>query len=117
MNEALIADFIEEEVYNAYKQMHLDKAPAPDGYSTLFYQMYWDEVGQSMSEACLEVLNMGASVEAINRTYVALIPKKKNFVKVVDFRLISLCNVINKIITKTMANRLKVVLNQIIFPF
>ena len=51
---------------------------------------------------------------ALNHTHIVLIPKVKNPVKMSDFRPISLCNVIYKIITKMLTNRLKQILPQII---
>lgn len=51
----------------------------------------------------------------INHTFVVLILKKKNLKVVADFHSISLCNVLYKIIFKALANRLKIILPQIIF--
>jgi hypothetical protein len=52
----------------------------------------------------------------INSTNIALIPRKKTHVSVTEFRPISLCNVVYKIIAKVLANRLKMVLPSIISP-
>jgi hypothetical protein len=52
--------------------------------------------------------------KGINATHIALIPKCKNHVSVTDFRLISLCNVLYKIVAKVLANRLKLVLPMVI---
>ena len=66
--------------------------------------------------AVLEFLNTGYMIPDLNRTYIVLIPKIKNSVKVSNYRPISLCNVIYKIIAKVLANRLKQILPQIISP-
>ena len=71
------------------------------------------------TEVCytlLEVLNSGNLPFDLNLTHVALIPKKKNPIFVTDFRPISLCNVLYKLISKVLANRLKKVLPHLIAP-
>ena len=49
---------------------------------------------------------------ALNSTFLALIPKKIAREDLGDFRPISLCNFVYKVITKTIANRLKLELSK-----
>ena len=66
--------------------------------------------------AVLEFLNNGHMLLALNHTHIVLISKINNPVKMSDFRPISLCNIIYKIIAKVLANRLKQILPHIIAP-
>ena len=75
--------------------------------NALFYQNFWHVVDDNVVSAMLEILNNGIMIPNINHTNIVLIPKVKNSEKMLDFRPISLCNVIYKIISKVLANRLK----------
>ncbi|KAK2422548.1 hypothetical protein QL285_033075 [Trifolium repens] len=106
--------FSREEVEEAIYQMHPLKAPGPDGLPALFYQKYWNIVGTEVCKLVLDILNNSTSPKSVNNTFIVLIPKCKNPNSPKDFRPISLCNVIMKIVTKTIANRLKSILPDII---
>ena len=54
------------------------------------------------------------SIFEINRTNIAFVPKIKSPQRMTDFRPISLCNVVYKLISKTLANHLKAILSFII---
>uniref|UniRef100_A0A5B7A5I4 Reverse transcriptase domain-containing protein n=1 Tax=Davidia involucrata TaxID=16924 RepID=A0A5B7A5I4_DAVIN len=83
--------------------------------SSLFFQKFWDVVGLDLTHMVLDFLNKGVgNIAGINKTYIVLIPKIKNSRKVSDFRPISLCNVVYKVISKVLANRLKVILPSLI---
>ena len=114
MNEDLNADFMAEEVWNALKQMHPTKAPGLDGMSPIFFKHYWNIVGPEVVNCVLSSLNSGRMPCCLNETYICHIPKVKSPPKMTDFRPISLCNVVYKLISKVLANRLKRVLDVVI---
>jgi len=117
MNADLAKVFTVEEVNDALKQMHCLKAPGPDGFEACFFQHHWGVVGNSIRYAILDFLNKGNFDPSINSTFIALIPKTSSASSVTDFRPISLCNVLYKIIAKVLANRLKRVLPEVISQF
>ena len=110
MNENLVADFKVEEVRRALNQMHSTKASGPDGMSPIFYQQYWEIVGLEVIKCVLDSLNSSVLPCGINETYICLIPKVKSPPKITEYHPINLCNVIYKLISKVLANRLKNIL-------
>lgn len=61
-----------------------------------------------------EILNIGLMPLVLNETYICLIPKVSCPQKITEFRLISLCNVVYKIVSKVLTNRLKKILLDVI---
>ena len=116
MRQSLSREVSADEIREALFQMGPTKAPGPDGMNALFYQKFWHIVGDNVVHVVLDFLQSGVMVSEINHTNIVLIPKVKSPEKLSDFRPISLCNVIYKIISKVIANRLKQVLPQIISP-
>ena len=107
MNDILTREFTADEIQYALKQMAPTTAPGPDGMSPIFYKTFWNIMGNDVIKTVLDALNSGYVHESLNETFIALIPKVKNPKKVSDFRPISLCNVVYKLISKVMFNRLK----------
>lgn len=64
-----------------------------------------------MGEFYLKILTKGMSLEPLNSTNIMLIPKVSQPMNLTNFKLISLCNVLYKIVSKTIANRLRHVLD------
>lgn len=74
-----------------------------------------DIIGKSASAAVLKALNSSEFPHSINHTFITLVPKiKKTPLKVIDYRPISLNNVVYKLKSKVIANRLTTVLAHII---
>jgi hypothetical protein len=95
-------------------QMRPLKALGSDGFPARYYQRHWGVVKEGVVAATRGFFHDGVMPEGINNTSIVLIPKgnKPNDLK--DFRPISLCGVIYKLISKCIMNRLRGVLNEII---
>ena len=117
MNSQLLSDFSEEEIKAVLFQMHPTKAPGPDGMSALFFQKYWHIVGNDVLTAVLDCLRSGHILKSLNSTNIALIPKVGKAESLSQFRPISLCNVVYKIISKVLANRMKSILSVVISDY
>ena len=115
MNSGLIGNFSKEEVMITLKQMAHLKALGPDGMPPIFFQHYWESIGDDVATAVLSCLNSGKLVSGLNHTFISLIPKVKNPVLVFEFCPIALCNILYKLVLEVLANMLKKVLPHIIF--
>ena len=114
MNTSLDRPFVAEEVQRALHQMAPLTAPGPDGMSPIFYKSFWHIVGKDVTNVVLHALNSGFVPDSLNYTFITLTPKIKDPKKVLDFRLISLCNVVYKLIAKVLVNRLKLILPYVV---
>jgi hypothetical protein len=114
MNANLVAHFEEKEVKTTFFQMFPTKAPGPDGFPAHFFQRNWELCGEEVTNSVLRVLRGEESPEGINKTFIVLIPKVAQPEDLGKFCPISLCNVIYKIASKVLANRLTIILPDII---
>ncbi|KAL9413469.1 hypothetical protein AB3S75_042034 [Citrus x aurantiifolia] len=94
--------------------MHLDKSPGPDNMNLAVYQRFWHIVGEDVILACLQFVKDCSFPVGLNDTSIVLIPKKQKLEILSDMRPIALCNVLYKILSKMLANRMKLVLDLVI---
>ncbi|XP_075633886.1 uncharacterized protein LOC142606415 [Castanea sativa] len=97
MTTMLLRDFNKKEVEIAIKQMKPITAPDPDSMPPLFYQSFWNTVGDDVCSTILDCLQSCKIPREINLTHIALIPKVKSPERISEFRPISLCSVIYKV--------------------
>ena len=107
MNSQLSSEFMAWEDQQAIKQMDLLKALDPNGMSPLFYQHYQNLIGDDITLSVLKFFNAATLPEYLNHTFITLIPKKQNLEHAIDFRPISLCNVLYNIFSKVLQIGLK----------
>ncbi|XP_048619986.1 uncharacterized protein LOC125590455 [Brassica napus] len=103
-----------EEIKNVLFSMPSNKSPGPDGFSCEFFKTAWSVVSHDFIVAVQSVFQLGFLPKGINSTILALIPKKSAAMEMRDFRPIACCNVIYKVVSKILANRLKQMLPRII---
>jgi len=113
-NQQLTTPVTMEEVKAALDSLALDKAPGPDGFTTRFLQVCWPIIKHDLHKMVLKSQNCHKIGGSTNSAFLALIPKEKGASSFDRFRLISLCNIGYKIITKVIANQLKGMLPTII---
>ncbi|KAK1694231.1 hypothetical protein QYE76_010928 [Lolium multiflorum] len=92
------------------------KAPEADGFPARFYQRHWGTLKTDVIRVIKEFFATGHMPELVNEIVIVLIPKKDNPELLSDFRPISLCNVLYKVVSKCLVNRLRPLLHDIISP-
>ena len=88
----------------------------PDGFTVNFFHHFWEMVKLDVWQIMEQSRIYGHILPALNATFLTLIPKCEGANNPDKFRPISLCNVIYKIITKVIANRLKPIFPSLISP-
>ncbi|KAI0500636.1 hypothetical protein KFK09_018852 [Dendrobium nobile] len=110
----LVGSLTFEEVKAAVFEGNEKSAPGPDGFTYAFYRKSWHLIGLQVFNAVSNFFSTGSLPRGVKATAIALIPKSSHASSINDYRPISLCNVLYKIVAKIIANRLKIVLPHII---
>jgi len=105
--EQLELPFTKEEVDEVVSNLPNNKSPGPDGYSNEFLKGCWPLIANDFYKLCEDFFSGEVCLQSINRSYIALIPKKEGPQRVSDYRPISLLSTSIKLLTKLMANRLQ----------
>ncbi|GKA50750.1 RNA-directed DNA polymerase, eukaryota [Tanacetum coccineum] len=85
-----------------------------DGYTFEFFRKYWNIVSQDLVAAVYEFFSSSKFPQGRNSSFIALIPKIHDAKDVKDFLPISLIGSLYKIIAKFLANRLSLVISDLI---
>ena len=105
-----------DEIKATLFQMQDLKAPGQDGFPALFYKEFWHIVGDAVTQAVISFLVVGSMPKEVNGALIVLIPKTLNLSSVNNFRPISLCNIVYKIISKLLVAKICPILHNLISP-
>ncbi|GJS72654.1 RNA-directed DNA polymerase, eukaryota [Tanacetum coccineum] len=110
----LECDVSKDEIKRAVWDCGTDKSPGPDGFTFGFYRRYWNILESDVVDAVTSFFHHGQFPKGSNSSFIALIPKTRDANMVKDFRPISLIGSMYKIIAKILANRLVLVLGDLV---
>ena len=117
MHDGLSHKVTDDEIKAALWSMKAFKAPELNGLHAGFFQCFLLIIGSFVREEVKKIFRDKRMSEYLNKTHIALIPKVQGLESCSNYRPISLCNFVYKIITKIIVARLRPHLNQVISPF
>lgn len=104
----------EDEIRKVLFAMPSNKFPGPDGFPFEFFKTAWPIIAQDFIVAVQSIFRYGFLPKGINSTILALVPKKIDSMEMRYCHPIACCNVLYKVVSKILANRLRVLLPRII---
>jgi hypothetical protein len=114
MNIDLCKEFIDDEISDALFQIGPLKVPGVDGFPARFYHQNWGTLKVEVINAVKLFFATNRMPDGVNATAIVLIPKIDQPETLKDFRPISLCTVVYKVVAKCLVNRLRPILGDII---
>ncbi|GAB4844966.1 hypothetical protein Ancab_040114 [Ancistrocladus abbreviatus] len=113
-NNFLCAEFSDEEIRESVWSCHSEKSPGPDGFSFAFIKECWDFLQADFIRFVQDFHKRGRFLRGTNASFITLIPKTQNPIRLEEFRPISLVGCLYKIIAKLLANRLKKIIDKVV---
>lgn len=104
----------QREIETVLFHMGPDKAPGPDETPPAFYQKNWEVVRSSVIMFVMEYFRVKHFPVDLNETILTLIPKVNHPDSITQFQPTALTNVVVKLISKVIANRLKLVIHKLV---
>jgi hypothetical protein len=105
---------MQAEVDHAIQKLPTCKALGLNGFTTEFFDSCWPMLREEVWQLVEESRSSGKFLPTLNATFLTLIPKEERVTNLRNFKPITLCNMIYKIISKVIARRLKPILPFII---
>ena len=104
------------EIFRNLKDLPPLKALGSDGYHAFFFQTNWYNLGLSVIQVIQEIFEQLNIPPSWGITNLVLILKLAHPEMITQFRLISLCNILYKLVSRIIVQRLKPYMAEIINP-
>lgn len=105
-----------DEVKQVVFSMDGESAAGLDGFTGQFFTCAWDIIVEDLYSAVVSFFCGSELPKSVTATLIVLIPKVQNPQDFTQYRPISLCNFVNKVITRVLSDRLAKVLPRLISP-
>ncbi|KAH1033486.1 hypothetical protein J1N35_045660 [Gossypium stocksii] len=105
--------FSMEEIKEAMWSCDENKAPCSDDFN-LFFRKCWGVVQNDLFEMLREFYITGKLERSINLSFIVLIPKNENLIRISEFRTICLVSSLYKIVAKVLLRRLREVIGGVV---
>lgn len=96
------------------KSVHPIKALGPVGMSALFFQHYWEMIGDDVTSTTQNIFHNEIFPLGLNDLFIVLIPKNPQTFN--QIRLIALCNTLYKVFSKILVSCLRPLLHGLMSP-
>ena len=104
-------DLTIDELFKTLKSFNKNKSPGLDGITAEFYISFWDQINNKLFAVHNESFTMGILPACLRTGVITLLEKKgKDRLDIANWRPITLLGIDYKLLTKTLGERLKLVL-------
>lgn len=114
LREQMMMHPTEEKIRKTLFKLNPNKSPGPDGLTSGFFKAAWTVVGADVITGIKSFFTSGHLPISTNSTILSLIPKHPGASSISDYRPISCCNTLYKLISKILVHRLKPLLPDLI---
>lgn len=104
---SLQSPFREEEIALAVRQLASNRASGPDGLPNEFIKQHWDTLKPDVLSAFQQFYEGTLDLAESNRANIIMILKSDNVSEINGYRPISVVNLLPKLISKVLSNRLR----------
>lgn len=112
----LVGLVTDKEIQGALLELPNDKVSGPDRFTKDFSVAAWPVIGRDFVVAVQSFFLFGFMPSGVNATILSLIPKTPTAQEMKDYRPIACCNFLYKVISKVLANKLKLIFHAAVEP-